>query len=712
MLSNGLARFYSKGLEQLRKMTGIANAHFRDDQWEAIEGLVLKRKRELVVQKTGWGKSAVYFIATKLLQEEKRGTTLIISPLISLMRNQIQSAEKLDLYVVTYNSSLEKEEKQNNERLITSGVADAVLIAPEQLGQSYFAANILPKISNKINLLVVDEAHCISVWGHDFRPDYQRIVRIVKNLPSNIPVLATTATANDLVIDDIKAQLGQDIEVKRGDLTRKSLELHTLQLRSKEERLAWLANYLPTTSGTGIIYTKTTRDSEIVAQYLIKKGIKAAWYHSNLKEQQNSREELENQLLNNDIKVLVATSALGMGFDKPDIGFVIHYQAPSSIVEYYQQVGRAGRAIDHATGVLMVGNEDQRIQEFFNHSAIPKEKDVNELLGVLDKHDGLRLSDIEPYVNFSMDKIRQIIKYLSCEELPPIINIENSYMRTQYDYTYPAEKVARLIKLKEAEWHKLLEYYVYDDCLMQYLARELDDPDAQPCGHCQNCDSTLRLDTTVSQDDLDDATSYLKTRYIPIQPRKTFASSGRNAKAIYQHYGFQTYYNNACRMEPGLALSSWKDGALGDLVAAGKQANHFSDELIAPMVAMINSMTYDKRPTWLTYVPSPRHPNLVKDFAHRLAKALGVECKDTVLVNEVREPQKTMENDFHRCKNLDGAFTIDKSQGYANPVWLIDDAVDSRWTLTIVGALLRREGATKVYPMALTSTANSTKADL
>ncbi|WP_417689358.1 RecQ family ATP-dependent DNA helicase [Pseudidiomarina sp.] len=712
MLSNGLARFYSKGLEQLRKMTGVANAHFRDNQWEAIEGLVLKRKRELVVQKTGWGKSAVYFIATKLLQEERRGTTLIISPLISLMRNQIQSAKKLDLCVVTYNSSLEKEEKQNNERLITSGDADAVLIAPEQLGQSYFAANILPKISNKINLLVVDEAHCISVWGHDFRPDYQRIVRIVKNLPSNIPVLATTATANDLVIDDIKAQLGQDIEVKRGDLTRKSLELHTLQLRSKEERLAWLAHYLPTTSGTGIIYTKTTRDSEIVAQYLIKKGINAAWYHSNLKDQQSSREELENQLLNNDIKVLVATSALGMGFDKPDINFVIHYQAPGSIVEYYQQVGRAGRAIDHATGVLMIGKEDQRIQDFFTHSAIPKEKDVNELLRVLDERDGLRLSDIEPHVNFSLNKIRQIIKYLSCEDLPPIINIESLYMRTQYDYTYPAEKVARLIKLKEAEWEKLLDYYLYDGCLMQYLAKELDDPHAQPCGHCQNCDPKLRLDTTVSQDDLDDATSYLKTRYIPIQPRRTFASSGANAVAIYENYGFQTYSNSAYRIEPGLALSSWKDGALGDLVAAGKQAHHFGDDLIAPMVAMINSMSYDQRPTWLTYVPSPRHPSLVKDFAHRLAKALGVECKDTVLVNEVREPQKTMENDFHRCKNLDGAFTIDVSQGYAEPVWLIDDAVDSRWTLTIVGALLRREGATKVYPMTLTSTANSTKADL
>ncbi|MDN7135367.1 RecQ family ATP-dependent DNA helicase [Pseudidiomarina terrestris] len=703
---------HSKGLEQLRIMTSFADAQFHDDQWEAIEGLVIKRKRELVVQKTGWGKSAVYFIATKLLKEQRNGTALIISPLISLMRNQIQSAAKLDLNVVTYNSSLQKDEKQKIEQMIASGNADAVLIAPEQLGQSYFASQILPKISNTINLLVVDEAHCISVWGHDFRPDYQRIVRIVKNLPSNIPVLATTATANDLVINDIRSQLGQDLDVKRGDLTRKSLELHTLDLRTKEARLAWLANYLPSTTGTGIIYTKTTRDSEIVAQYLIKKGIKAAWYHSNLNDVENSREELEDRLLTNDLKVLVATSSLGMGFDKPDISFVIHYQAPSSIVEYYQQVGRAGRAIDHAIGILMVGKEDQRIQEFFNHSAIPKEKDVNALLRVLEEHDGLRISDIEPYVNFSISKIRQVIKYLSCEHKSPIINVEGVYMRTQYDYDYPAEKVARLIKLKEAEWYKLLEYYGYQGCLMQFLAKELDDPHAAPCGHCQNCDPAVKLDATISEDDRNHAATYLKTRYIPIEPRKTFASSGANAKAIYENYGFQTYSNKAYRIEPGLALSSWKDGAWGDLVAAGKQTNHFSDALIAPMVNMMNSIAYEQRPTWLTYVPSPRHPTLVKDFAHRLAKALSVECIDTVLVREVREPQKTMENDFHRCKNLDGAFTIDVSQGYATPVWLIDDAVDSRWTLTVIGALLRRGGATKVYPMALTSTANSTKADL
>lgn len=703
---------YSEGLEQLRIMTGVADAHFHDDQWEAIEGLVVKRQRELVVQKTGWGKSAVYFIATKLLKAQRNGTALIISPLISLMRNQIQAAKKLDLNVLTYNSSIEKNEKAKIEKMITSGQADAVLIAPEQLGQSYFASQILPKISNNINLLVVDEAHCISVWGHDFRPDYQRIVRIVKNLPSNIPVLATTATANDLVIDDIKNQLGENLEVKRGNLTRKSLELHTLPLKSKAERLAWLANYLSGIQGSGIIYTKTTRDSEVVAQFLINKGIKAAWYHSNLSTEEYSREDLENGLLNNDIKVLVATSALGMGFDKPDISFVIHYQAPSSIVEYYQQVGRAGRAIDHAVGILMVGNEDQRIQTFFNNSAIPKENDVYELLQVIEAHDGLRLSDIEPHVNFSLNKIKQIIKYLSCEEFPPIMNLDNEYRRTQYDYTYPTDKVKRLIKLKEAEWSKLLDYYRHQGCLMQFLANELDDPKAQPCGHCQNCDPSIRLDTATSDDSRRDVLSYLKTRYLAINPRKTFASSGANAKLIYESYGFQTYSNSKYRVEPGLALSSWKDGALGDLVAAGKQANHFSDELISPMVTMINSMAYEQRPTWLTYVPSPRHPNLVKDFAHRLAKALGVECKDTVVISQIREPQKTMENDFHRCKNLDGAFKIDVSQGYTNPLWLIDDAVDSRWTLTIVGALLRREGATKVYPMTLTSTANSTKVEL
>ena len=351
-------------LTYLREMTGSPVADFHQDQWESIDELVNRQNQLLVVQRTGWGKSAVYFIATKIRRKKGFGPTLIVSPLLSLIRNQIDSAAKLGLNVVSYNSSMDKNEKQAAEDQILANKVDAVIVAPEQLGQSYFAENILNKISGNIGLFVVDEAHCISDWGHDFRPDYGRIVRVLQNMPQNLPVLATTATANNRVVDDIKNQLGERLSIIRGALTRKSLQLHNLNISNKSERLAWLAENLKSIEGTGIVYAKTTKDCEIVAGFLQQQGIDAHAYHSQL-DSDEAKANLEIALINNNIKALVATSALGMGFDKPDLSFVIHFQSPGNVVEYYQQVGRAGRGIDNAIGVLMLGHEDSSYSTIF-----------------------------------------------------------------------------------------------------------------------------------------------------------------------------------------------------------------------------------------------------------------------------------------------------------------------------------------------------------
>ncbi|HYW02737.1 MAG TPA: RecQ family ATP-dependent DNA helicase, partial [Gammaproteobacteria bacterium] len=337
------------GRKLLRQALDDPGVDFRDGQWESVSTLVNDRRKLLVVQRTGWGKSAVYFIATRVFRDEGKGPTLIISPLLALMRNQIEAAERLGIRAATINSS-NREDWSRVQSQLVEGEIDALLISPERLSNDQFVADVLEPVSGNIGLLVIDEAHCISDWGHDFRPDYRRIVNIIRGLPSNMPVLATTATANDRVVRDIQEQLG-DIAIQRGPLMRESLRLQAMGIADPAERLAWLAEHVPYLPGSGIVYTSTVRDAEKVAQWLNQQGVVAAAYHGSVVaegyEDSNAyRQTLEGQLSRNELKLVVATSALGMGYDKPDLGFVIHYQAPGSVVSYYQQVGRAGRAID------------------------------------------------------------------------------------------------------------------------------------------------------------------------------------------------------------------------------------------------------------------------------------------------------------------------------------------------------------------------------
>ncbi len=416
-----------RATELLRIGANNPSATFRTGQLEAITKVVDGNRRQLVVQKTGWGKSFVYFIATKLLREQGMGPALLISPLLALMRNQIAAAEKMGVKAVTINSD-NKDSWNNVKQDVISGNIDILLISPERLANQEFIQDVLGHIAGNISLLVIDEAHCISDWGHDFRPHYRLIERIIKNLPQNLRVLATTATANNRVMDDLVQVLGPNIDVSRGDLSRPSLTLQTISMPSQAERLAWLAEKLQILEGSGIIYKLTVRDAYQVTDWLQLKGFAVEAYTGELGDK---REELENKLLKNEVKALVATTALGMGYDKPDLAFVIHYQMPNSVVAYYQQVGRAGRNLELAYGILLNGTEDDEISSFFIESAFPKPNEVQKVLSVLEQSAyGLSVPELMNNVNLSKGRIEHTLNILSLESPAPVIKEGKKWVRT------------------------------------------------------------------------------------------------------------------------------------------------------------------------------------------------------------------------------------------------------------------------------------------
>ena len=416
-----------RAVNLLKRGTGRRDARFREGQEEAIRHLVEGRGRQLLVQKTGWGKSFVYFITTRLLREAGLGLTLLVSPLLALMRNQIAAAERMGVRAETINSD-NQDEWNRVEQAARAGAVDILLISPERLANDRFREQVLADIAASIALLVIDEAHCISDWGHDFRPHYRLIERTVRDLPPNLRLLATTATANARVMTDLEAILGPNLQVFRGDLNRPSLALQTIRMPGQAERLAWLSERLPSLPGSGIVYTLTVRDAELVAAWLQSRGIEVAAYTG---ETGPNRQALEQALLDNRVKALVATTALGMGFDKPDLAFVIHYQTPGSVVAYYQQVGRAGRALETARAVLLSGGEDTEITSYFIRSAFPAPDEVERVLAALESaEDGLTQLQIEAQVNVSAGRIQKTLQLLSLESPAPVLKEGSSWQLT------------------------------------------------------------------------------------------------------------------------------------------------------------------------------------------------------------------------------------------------------------------------------------------
>src|SRR5665213_1901050 len=447
---------HKRALELLRIGTGQAGGTCRDCQEDAIRHVVEGRGRLLVVQKTGWGKSFVYFVAAKLLREGGNGPALLISPLLALMRNQIAAAERMGVRAATINSDNVNDWTQVEAKLARNEI-DILLISPERLANERFRTQVLAPVAAQISLLVIDEAHCISDWGHDFRPHYRLLERIVKTLPANLRLLATTATASNRVMDDLRAVLGPKLDVSRGDLNRASLSLQTIRLPSQAARLAWLAEQLAILQGHGIIYTLTVRDANQVADWLKTQGFNVEAYTGDTGPR---RAALEQALLNNQVKALVATTALGMGFDKPDLAFVIHYQMPGSVVAYYQQVGRAGRALDSAYGVLLSGREESDITDWFINTAFPTREEVADVLGALENApDGLSVPELLSKVNLSKGRVNKTIALLSLEAPAPIAKQGTKWQLTAATLSEGFwARAERLTVLRRDEHQQMQEY--------------------------------------------------------------------------------------------------------------------------------------------------------------------------------------------------------------------------------------------------------------
>ncbi len=680
----------NKLLFELKKYYG-EHAEFREGQEEAIHN-ILEGKRALVVQKTGWGKSLVYFLATKIIRMETHRLTMIISPLLALMDNQIESAHKLGMRIKTVNSE-NREEWGNIIEEINHNSVDALIISPERLGNDEFKRMLSHDISYKIGLFVVDEAHCISDWGHDFRPDYRRIADIIKMLPPNVPVLATTATANDRVVNDIKAQLGNDIVVSRGSLMRKSLAIQVIMLDTKEERLAWLSNSINDIPGTGIIYCLTVNDCLLVEKWLKENAISCESYYASVDKER--KKEIVDKFMDNQFKVLIATVAFGMGFDKGDISFIIHFQKPGNVVAYYQQIGRAGRAIDKAYAILLCGNEDDEINRYFIDSAFPTEDTMQKVIQTVTEHPGIKLMEFEKSVNMSHTTINKCLKYLLVNG--DIYKDGGVYYKTPKAWEPDLEKSLKITQIRKNELKQMNEFVNISGCYMKYIADALDDINTQPCGCCRNCRQENIFNVEVPLDDVIRAQAFIKNDYNIIEPRKRWPMgvkiSDKNAISADR------------RCEEGRVLCNYGSAGWGRHVSDCKyKKGNFDEQLVDASVKLLRSFVSDNQIAWITSIPSIRRPELVKNFAMRIADKLGLPYQESVVKTCDNQHQKELNTSYLQFKNADESFeVVNVLEG--KDVLLIDDMVDSRWTFTVCGYKLRDKGCGRVFTYALANTA-------
>lgn len=686
-------------------------AQFRDGQWEAIDLVANQRRRVLVVQRTGWGKSVVYFLAAKILRDGGAGPTLLISPLLSLMRNQILAAEKLGIRASTLHSE-NRHEWEEVQKTLGSNEVDVLLISPERLANQKFLEELLPLIQGKIGMFVVDEAHCISDWGHDFRPDYRRIVRVLRLLPTGVPVLCTTATANNRVVQDIETQIPK-LHILRGPLVRRSLKLFNIKLDDQAERLAWLAHFLPKLQGNGIIYTLTIQDARRVAAFLKDQGIVALAYHADL--EGGERIGAERLLLQNDVKALVATVALGMGFDKPDLRFVIHFQRPGSVVAYYQQVGRAGRAVDSAFGVLLSGREDDEIQDYFIRTAFPPLTVLEEVVRELSKSNGLTVEELSGELNYPYTTLEKALKLLEVDGA--VQREERKFLRTANRWKPDVARAERVTQHRLEELAEIKSYIEYTGCLMEFLSRALDDPAAAPCGKCMNCTGKTQRQTPPPEL-VQSALDFLRSDTLILEPRlkwpkpvvEQIAKEWPAAVERFENGNPKAMMPKALCAEEGRALCVYGDAGWGEAVAHGKYAvGSFSDALVTASAELIQrKWKATPAPEWVTAIPSQRHSELVRDFAERLAAVLRLPFVPVLQKRGQTLAQKEMQNSSMQLRNLLKTFEVVATRNGAldselpsGPVLLVDDVVDSRWTLTWAAVLLRQHGSGPVYPFAL-----------
>ncbi|WP_420115299.1 DEAD/DEAH box helicase [Micromonospora sp.] len=753
-MSGDRAAVRERAEEVLRRLAG-AHARLREDQWRAIEALVVDRRRVLCVQRTGWGKSAVYFVATALLRERgEHGPTVIVSPLLALMRNQVEAAARAGIRARTINSAnLDEWDEITAE--IHAGTVDVLLISPERLNNPDFRDAVLPRLAATTGLLVVDEAHCVSDWGHDFRPDYRRLRTFLGNLPERTPVLATTATANERVTRDVAEQLGTeptpptadhhapraappadravspagpradggaptaepatspadagkrraDVLVLRGTLDRESLRLGVLDLPSPAHRLAWLADHLDALPGSGIIYTLTVAAATETADFLRGRGWSVASYTGQAEDA--DRRAAEQDLLDNKIKALVATSALGMGFDKPDLGFVVHLGAPPSPIAYYQQVGRAGRAVEHAEVLLLPGVEDAAIWRYFASLAFPPEEQVRAVLAALHTDRPLSTQALEPIVDLRRTRLELMLKVLDVDGA--VRRVRGGWLATGEPWTYDEARLRRVAEARTAEQQAMREYAATLGCRMRYLRDCLDDSGADDCGRCDRCAAPL-FTADVSDPALTAAQTFLGRPGVQIAPKKLWPT-GLDAVGVPLKGRIPpTEQALAGRAVGRLSDLGW-GGRLRALVGPGTADGPVPDDVAAAVVEVLKAWAHGddpwpRRPAGVVAVGSRSHPTLVASLAERIATVGRLPLLGLVIPTGPAGGGGPRGNSAQRVRALHDAFTVTDElagalAGLDGPVLLVDDLVDSGWTMTMAARLLRRAGAPDVLPLAL-----------
>lgn len=705
---DGALRFDAE--RHLQALAG-QQARLREDQWTAISALVADRRRVLVVQRTGWGKSAVYFIATALLRARGAGATVIVSPLLALMRNQIEAAAPAGIHARTINSS-NTEEWELVYAGVRAGAVDVLLVSPERLNNPEFRDQVLPRLTEAAGLIVIDEAHCISDWGHDFRPDYRRIRRLVETLPRGIPVLATTATANARVAHDVAEQFhagaGDDVLVLRGPLDRESLRLAVVNLPTAPMRLAWLAASLTSGAlpGSGIVYTLTVAAAYETAAFLREQGLNVTAYTG--KDDQAYRLQAEDDLQANRVRALVATSALGMGFDKPDLGFVVHLGAPQSPVAYYQQIGRAGRGVERAEVVLLPGKEDRDIWKYFASLAFPPESRVRATLAALaEARQPMSTAALETRVDLSRGRLESMLKVLDVDGA--VIRTSGGWTATGQPWAYDTERYERVARERAREQQSMLAYQATAGCRMQYLRRELDDPDARPCGRCDNC-SGRRWSTDVAPSGAEAARQRLLPPGIEVEPRKMWPAGMKDL-------GISASGKIPAMLtaDPGRALGRLTDvgwgATLRALLAEGAPDEPVKAELVDAVVKVLAAWGWAKRPSAVVTMPSRTRPVLVGSLGQRIAAIGRLPYLGSLGYATPDGPGRRRHNSAQRLHSLWRALTVPdglgaavRSNAAASPVLLVDDQIDTGWTMTVAAMLLRKAGASSVLPLALAVT--------
>lgn len=692
------------------------SARLREDQWQAVAALVEERRRALVVQRTGWGKSAVYFVATALLRRRGAGPTVIISPLLALMRNQVESAARAGIQARTINSA-NPEEWDTIYGEVERGETDVLLVSPERLNSVDFRDQVLPRLASTTGLLVVDEAHCISDWGHDFRPDYRRLRAMLAELPAGVPVLATTATANARVTADVAEQLGTgagEALVLRGPLERESLRLGVVQLPDAAHRLGWLAEHLEELTGSGIIYTLTVAAAEEATAFLRQRGFRVASYTG--KTENADRLQAETDLRENKVKALVATSALGMGYDKPDLGFVVHLGSPSSPIAYYQQVGRAGRGVAHADVLLLPGKEDEAIWRYFADTAFPPQEQVRQTLAALaDAGRPLSVPALEAAVELRRSRLESMLKVLDVDGA--VKRVKGGWTATGAEWVYDAERYAWVARQRAAEQQAMRDYAASDGCRMEFLRRQLDDEGAAPCGRCDNCAGAW-ADPVVSAETLTGAAKELDRPGVEVEPRRMWPT-GMSALGV--DLKGRIPVKEQC--STGRALGRLSDIGWGNrlrpLLAENAPDGPVPDQVLQAAVAVIadwarsaggwasQSPDAPARPVGVVAVPSLARPQLVGSLAQGIATVGRLPLLGTLTYTEASGAHAARRsNSAQRLRALSGAFTVSDELAGAlaaapGPVLLVDDYTDSGWTLAVAARLLRRAGAEQVLPLVL-----------